>query len=80
MAGCVSRSLLPVFHRLPKRFHAYIPVHFVLLLHGARTTAQTTVAKIHTASLPPITYSTKTMLLSCGHTLPKRKLVLRLSK
>ena len=58
-----------------------IPVHVSVLLQGTRTTAQTTIATVHRACLPPASYSTTTLLpssSSSGHTLRVSMIVLRI--
>ena len=83
-AGCLSEySTVCQFC-----FHTYVPrptyihVQFLVLLHGARTTAQTTIATVHRACLPPASYSTTTLLpsssSSSGHTLRVSMIVLRI--
>ena len=82
VAGCVCRSIPPsanfVFICTEADVH---PVHFFVLLHGARTTAQTAIGTVHRACLPPASYSTTTLLpssSSSGHTFRVSMIVLRI--
>ena len=58
------------FIRICTQADVYTLLHLFVLLHGARTTAQTSIATVHRACLPSASYSTTALSSSSsGHTL-----------